>query len=287
MQVWDRRLASECEEPEYGKKKLEFLYHTIPGRFLLKGIFATHWYAELERWKQSRKSSARTIASFCQQYKIESDGNTYVSFRDFFLRERSYHTDCGNEELIAIADSRLSCFDIDDNLCLNIKSSSYTLEELLGRDDVMASYAGGKCLVFRLAVQDYHRYVYLDGGRVLEQKKIQGQLHTVRPVSEQYRVFARNAREYMLLDTDHFGMVVQMEVGALLVGKICNYPESQFERLQEKGYFDYGGSTIVLLFEAGRIALDDDILKMSERGMECVVKIGEKIGYAKTNGNLL
>ncbi len=287
MQVWDRMAGKSVEEPEYGKRQLEFLYQTVPGRILLHTVFATGWYANLERIRQSSTGSAKQLLEFCRKYGVSEDIRKYRSFRDFFLRQRDYHTECQETELAAAADARLSCYDIDDNLCLDIKGSRYTIAELLGREDLASWYAGGTCLVYRLAVQDYHRFVYPDSGSVIAKGRIKGQLHTVRPVSGKYRVFARNTREYQVLETDHFGTIVQMEIGALLVGKICNYPAEQFERLQEKGYFDYGGSTIVMLFKRGCLRVDEDIVRHSRQGMESMVRIGEKVGYAETNGDLL
>ena len=113
---------------------------------------------------------------------------------------------------------------------------------------------------------------------MVENYKIAGELHTVRSISEKYNVFSRNSREISILRTEHIGDVAQIEVGALLVGAIKNNEKEQFVKGEEKGYFEYGGSTIVLLFEEGRISLDEDIIEQSKLGIETKVSIGEKIG---------
>jgi phosphatidylserine decarboxylase len=135
------------------------------------------------------------------------------------------------------------------------------------------------CLVFRLGVNDYHRYIFIDNGEMVENYKIAGELHTVRSISEKYNVFSRNSREISILRTEHIGDVAQIEVGALLVGAIKNNEKEQFVKGEEKGYFEYGGSTIVLLFEEGRISLDEDIIEQSKLGIETKVSIGERIGF--------
>ena len=76
--------------------------------------------------------------------------------------------------------------------------------------------------------------------------------------------------------------MAQVEVGAMLVGRIVNYHgERAVKRGEEKGMFEFGGSTIVMLFEKDRIEIDSDILRNSANGDETIVKYGEKIGKSK------
>jgi phosphatidylserine decarboxylase len=104
-------------------------------------------------------------------------------------------------------------------------------------------------------------------------------LHTVRPVSaERYRVYIVNHREVSVLETENIGEFIQIEIGAILVGKITNHQVISFKRGDEKGYFSFGGSTIVLLFKDGAIKIDPDILEFSQKGIETRVRMGEKIG---------
>ena len=127
-------------------------------------------------------------------------------------------------------------------------------------------------------MDNYHRYMYLDDGILVSNKKIKGKLHTIRPISNKYNVYCTNSREISILNTKNFGQVVQVEVGAMLVGKIQNNKNIEFSKLQEKGYFDFGGSTIIQLFKKNAIVLDEDIIKMSKDNIETKVEIGMKIG---------
>ena len=106
-------------------------------------------------------------------------------------------------------------------------------------------------------------------------------LHTVNPIAlERYNIYKQNSREFTVLHTENFGDVVQVEIGAMMVGRICNHQETgSFRRGQEKGMFEFGGSTVVLLFEKDKICLNDDILRNSASGIETVVKFGSSIGY--------
>ena len=159
-----------------------------------------------------------------------------------------------------------------------MKGSVYTPDEIVGNSIDLKGFAGGKALVFRLSMDDYHHYCHIDSGKVSDSYEIKGKLHTVSSISSKYKIYKENHRIVNILDTDHFGRVIYIEVGALLVGRIKNNGLTVFEKGQEKGYFEQGGSTIVLFVEKDRIKVDDDILEMSGNGIETKVKMGERIG---------
>lgn len=278
MKIYDRARGVYAEEKEYGGKKLDFLYGTLFGRILLKLVFSRRYYSHINAVFMKSRYSVKKIKPFIDEYGIDisrCEKKEFESFDDFFTRKRRYGGCTDESCLIACADARLSVYEITENLTLKIKNSVYTLDELVdGRLDLSA-YGGGVCLVYRLAVEDYHRYVFFDDGVIGGSFEIEGALHTVRPISEKYRVFSRNHRVCTLLETEHFGDTVQIEVGALQVGKISNYPVSVFKRLDEKGFFSYGGSTIIQLFKKGAAVIDGDICK---RDCETLVEIGESIG---------
>ena len=161
---------------------------------------------------------------------------------------------------------------------MQIKNSVYTLEEILGDGELASKFSEGTCLVFRLTVDDYHRYHYLDSGCTMLNYKIPGELHTVRPIASKYKVFSRNCREVTYMNTYNFGEVVQVEVGATLVGCIKNKDNIYFNKLEEKGHFEYGCSTILLILNKDAM-IDQDIVYHSKQGIETKVSIGDKIGY--------
>ena len=123
-------------------------------------------------------------------------------------------------------------------------------------------------------MENCHRYIFFDDGRTILQKRIKGMLHTIREFED--GVYCKNSRFVTLMDTKHFGRAIQTEVGAMLIGKINNHNKKTFSRYEEKGYFEYGGSTVVLLIN--NIRPDEDILKNSAAGIETRVHIGERIG---------
>ena len=164
-----------------------------------------------------------------------------------------------------------------------VKGFTYTVETLL-KDSVLAKkFEGGYCFVLRLSVEDYHRYFYIDQGRQQKSVFIKGRLHTVQPSAlERRRVFTENCREYTVLETERFGTVAQIEVGAMMVGRIVNNHrgEHSFSRGEEKGRFEFGGSTIILLTQKGRVVPDEEFLTNTAADEETFVKCGERIGSA-------
>ena len=163
-----------------------------------------------------------------------------------------------------------------------IRDSHYTISSLLHSKKLAQRYHGGYCLVYRLCVNHYHRYCYVDSGQKSRNFFIPGRLRTVRPVAlREVPVFTENSREYTLIRTEKFGTVVQMEVGAMLVGRIVNHEEKGSTiRGKEKGYFQYGGSTIIVLIEPEQVQIREDILQSSALAKEVPVKMGEVIGHA-------
>ena len=281
MQYYDRKRKTVEEAEEYQQSSLHFLYETVFGRVLLKYAVARPWLSKVYGLYQNSGLSKKDIKPFIEKNKIDVsawDVDLFRCFNDFFTRKKDIRADLSDPEaLLSVADSKIRIFPITENLVLNVKRSRYTVGEILGDESLAEEFRGGTCIVFRLSVDDYHRYQYIDSGRTVCSKKIKGMLHTVRAISEKYNVFSRNAREVHILDTDHLGRVAQIEVGALFVGKIVNHPAESFEKMQEKGYFEYGGSTVVVLLNK-EIQFDSDILEMNAKGIEIKVRAGERIG---------
>lgn len=283
--VYDRKLNKMIIEKQYKKGYLDFLYRTIPGRILLKYFFSSKLFSRLYSIYLDTKASVKKIEPFIKKYNIDmSDykNKQYKSFNDFFTREieqgkRPYSAE--NNSLISPADARLTAYRIDEELKINIKKSIYRICELVRDESIGCQYHNGTCLVFRLTVDDYHRYHYIDDGYMSGKKVINGILHTVSPISsERYNVYSENQREVSVLKGENLGEFIQIEVGAILVGKITNHSVEKFGRGDERGYFSFGGSTIILLFREGAVQVDADILKLSEEGIETKVRMGEKIG---------
>ena len=208
----------------------------------------------------------------------------YKSYNDFFCRKikaEARPVDFSPESLISPCDSKLTVLKITDTTRFSIKHTEYSVASLLKNEALAQEYRNGYVLIFRLSVDDYHRYCYIDNAEKEKTVTIHGKLHTVNPIANDYfPIYKENTRTYSVLHTTNFDDVIMMEVGALLVGKIVNHhnDSKRVQRGQEKGYFEFGGSTVVVLLKENVAVIDEDILKNSEDDYETVVKFGEKIG---------
>lgn len=280
--IYDRKNHKYIDEQT--NSTLSLLYNNVIGRFFLL-LLTRRWVSSLGSLYLKSSLSKGRIKKMRRKHQIDLDEyeeDKYKSFNDFFMRRKknpSKDLKKDNNLFLAPADSRLTVYEIDENTCLNIKNSKYTISELL-RDDALAQqYKGGYCFVYRLCVDDYHHYYYIDDAELIDSKKIKGVLHTVQPIAfKKYKVFSENAREYNVLKTKNFGTIVQMEIGALMVGKICNDEVSKIKRGNEKGHFEFGGSTIVVLVQKDKVKVDDDILENSAKEIETKVSLFDSVG---------
>ena len=264
---------------------IAFLYSTLPGRVLLSVIIRPI-FSKVFGGIMNRRFSKIFIRRFVKKNGIdmsEFKRSEFSSFNDFFSREindgyRPMPPE--KSDVAAPCDGKLCAYEITVDQAFKIKNSVYDVDALLQDKELAEDFTNGTCLIFRLMPYDYHRYCYIDDGEVISRKKIKGKLHTVRPyVLQKYKVYKQNTREYEVLNTENFGKVVQMEVGALFVGRIINHVRKRrFKRGTEKGMFEFGGSTIVMLFQENAISIEGVIFENTKSNLETIVKMGTKIG---------
>ena len=272
---------------EKQNKLLNKLYGTADGRRLLKLLTkpivskAAGDFMDSVFSKPLIKPFIRKNRIDVSQYQMR-DFRSYNQFFTRRIKRDARPIDTAPSSLISPCDSKLSVYEIDANSIFRIKGSLYRVSDLLRNDFLARRYVGGYCFIFRLEVDDYHRYCYIDNGTKTGNTFIKGELHTVNPIAlRHYNIYKRNCREYTVLHTENFGDVVQVEVGAMMVGRIKNHHgECRFSRGEEKGMFEFGGSTIVMLFEKDKVSPDGDLLKNTADGYETVVRYGETIGAA-------
>lgn len=263
---------------------LRLLYQTKPGRRFLKVLIKPGFSKWVFHYLDS-PFSKWMIGPFIKKHNInmrEYEKTNYSSFNDFFIRKKARIVlDRTPNHLICPCDGYLRAYNINSDCAVHIKNTVYTLQSLLQNKALADRYQDGVCLVFRLTPNNYHRYIYIDDGIVQRRTIIPGVLHCVRPIAcEKFPVYVQNSREYTVLSSKHLGTVVQMEIGALLIGRIFNtLTAGKIKRGQEKGFFEFGGSTIVILLEKNTVILDENIRKNSSLGKETKVTIGKKAGH--------
>lgn len=264
---------------------VEFLYGNAFGRILLKIFMKSHMDRLVVRYLKSGLSKGM-VRSYAKKHDIPLNPEqlkAFRSFREFFIRSSdNLVIDTNPRHLISPCDGYLSAFRINEDSSFSIKASQYRISELLQDEELAKTYQGGTCLIFRLCASDYHHYCYIDNGRLGQSHEIPGVLHSVQPiVCEKLPVFVLNKRCWTLLETENFGLVVQTEIGALIVGGIVNNNTDIFRRGEEKGRFELAGSTIVLLFQKDRMRLSSEITDALKSCDEVRVAYGSHIGFSE------
>lgn len=265
---------------------VRFFYGTIIGRLIVR-IFSIPLFSKIMGLFLDSKLSKFKIKSFIKKNNIDMSlykEKDYKSFNDFFTREiKNIDYSKNKNDFISPCSSKLSVYDINEEGLYRIKNSYYRIKDLVNNDPIYKEFIGGKLLIFRLEATDYHRYIYIDKGSKEKNVFVPGILNTVRPiVLKHFNIYKQNSREYTIMHTDNFDDVIQIEVGAIMVGKINNkHEEYTFKKGEEKGMFEFGGSTIVLMIKKDIVDLDSDIIKNSSDGFETKVSVGESIGKRK------
>ena len=288
MKYIDRKGNITIEETGQDRL-LKKLYNQKAGKFTLK-ILTRPALSVVGGLFLSCPLSVMLIPGFIRRNHInmaEYEPQVYKCYNDFFIRKirKEFRPVCLDEKaLISPCDGKVTAVNIGQDQHLMIKGRDYTLNDLLKSETLAARYTGGYAILIRLTVDNYHHFCYPVEGRRSAIRKIPGSLHTVNPAAnELYPIYAENQREYCILHTRKFGNILQMEVGALMVGKIKNLQKGScyVKKGQEKGWFAFGGSSVLLLLPPGRASASEDLLKNTKNGYETIIRQGERIGECK------
>lgn len=293
IQLYNRTTKKLEEENVLGGRFLSLLYEKPYGKpllFFVKRKFFSAFYGKLMDTRWSKK----LIPSFMENNGVKSSEileplSSFQSFNEFFarkLKRTARPFDAAGDILISPADARLLVFEnLRKDAVLQVKGLTYELEDLLKDKDLADLFDGGTVLVFRLNPLDYHRFHFMDSGTPKETKSIHGLYYSVNPVALKSipRLYIENKRALTLFESNHFGPVLYVEVGATNVGSIIETyaPDVPVEKGAEKGYFKFGGSTVILFFTKDTVMVDQDILDFSLEGIETRVLFGETIGKRK------
>ena len=288
LRIYDRQGGKTTEEKIYGEAGMRFLYENFFGRTLESTFLSHAWFSKLYGAYQNSGLSSGKIPQFIQDFKIpmgDYEPGPFASFNDFFIRKfvsgkRSFET--AANRFSAPAEGRYLAFPrIDAATPLPVKGATLNGPALLGSSPEMRRFDGGPGFIARLCPVDYHRFHFPDSGKIVSEKRIAGPLHSVNPVALAVRgdLLFRNERVVTVLETENFGAIAYVEVGAICVGKIVqNYGgRARFERGEEKGYFLFGGSTVIVIGEPGKFTMDPDLVASSREGTECLIRLGEGI----------
>ena len=288
----DRNSGTLREEKVAGENFLKWSCETKTGKLFTGLVGSRKVFSMLIGFIQDFRFSRRHVINFINEMDINLEeaeresATEYQSFNDFFTRKLKPSSRPVNQDpqvLISPADGRLLAYDtVKAGHLLQVKGSTFSIKKLLNNTQLAAKYEGGSAVIMRLNPTDYHRFHFPADGVPHRSISIRGSYYSVNPIilSHTEQVFCRNRREVTLFESRIFGIIAIIEVGAALVGSIKQTyrPNQPALRGTEKGYFQFGGSTIIMLFEPGKVKLDDDLIHNSGEGYETLVKMGEGIG---------
>lgn len=292
--IFDRRQGEYCRETVLGDRWLRLAY-SAPLRGVSQWVLFRHaLWSRLLGWYADCRCSRRRIRRAIQELQIDESEfrdpvSSFTTFNQFFyrhLRDGVRSFDSAPGRLSAPADCRLLVFPrLDGETCVPVKGRAFTVPGLLGpgHDADAAIFAGGSLAVCRLCPADYHRYHYPASGTEVTHWRVRGALNSVNPVALELGlpVFTENRRAVTLLDFEGFGRGAFIEVGAFgVAGIVQTHPHGAFAKMAEKGYFRFGGSTLVLVFTPGALEFDPDLVQHSAQGIEALVRCGETVGHA-------
>jgi phosphatidylserine decarboxylase len=290
----DRVTQKKEKEVVYGDLALRLLYEKKWGALFLPLFACFSFFSKWYGAKQKKKKSRKKILPFINKFQINEkefvkDVHSFDSFNDFFIRRlKKEARPIATEDAICFADGRYLFFEkIDDVHRFFVKGKEFCLNELLQDDTLAAKFSGGSMAIARLAPMDYHRFHFPFDCLPGEPKIINGPLYSVNPIAlrKNWRYLCENKRMITLLQSEMFGLCAYIEIGATFVGTITQTftPKKAVQKGDEKGFFSFGGSCVILLFEPNRVIFDQDLLGASNELLEIKALMGQSLGRAKSH----
>ena len=293
IQFFNRSKRTVETERVYGENWLKLIYDNPFGKLLLWAAVKKSWFSRWYGWRMSQPASKARIRPFIRKYKLDeeefdSDPEGFRSFNEFFSRKlKPDARPIEQENAVAVfpADGRhLGVQDLSANLGFYVKGQKFDLPKLFQSEELAGRFRKGSLIISRLCPVDYHRFHAPVSGKISEARLINGSLFSVNPIALRKRlsVFWENKRYLCMIDSDYHGKVAQFIVGATCVGS-ATFTFSQNQRVnkgEELGYFSFGGSSVLTLFEKDRLRISEDVQQHSQANIETYAKMGEEMGRA-------
>jgi phosphatidylserine decarboxylase len=288
IQYYERETGELKTEKVAGENWLVWLYYNPVGEATLWAFAKRKVVSTIYGKIMDCRFSAKKIPDFIEDFDIDmsiAKKQEFDNFNDFFtrkLKDGARPIDTSDSIVVSPADGKILAYDNISNSDFIIKGFRFDVASFLNNTELAQKYHNGDLLIIRLAPPDYHRFHFPVGGYILLSEKIDGDYYSVNPIAllEKPEIFFQNKREYSVVSNPLFGEVVMAEVGATMVGSIVQtYESNNVKKGDEKGYFKFGGSTVVLLFEKDKINIDDDLLTNTAKGYETTTEMGKRIGF--------
>lgn len=286
INVYDRERKQLVEEKVESETTIRLLYERHPKILspFRKVMCSNAIFSRLMGRLSRTRWSARRVERFIDHHEIDHQEfvkDRFDTFNDFFTRKLKKETrPIAGDPVVMPSDARYFAY---ENFATTkeviVKGGKFSLHTLLGGNDQLTEkYLHGPFVIARLAPPDYHRFHFPVDGKPTDVTEIKGNYHSVNPFALRYKLkyLTENKRAYLEIKTPHLGDVLAIAVGATCVGSIhfTYEPNKMVKKGDEMGYFSFGGSTLILLFEPGKIKLSKDLIENSQKGIETLAKMG-------------
>jgi len=271
-----------------GEFWLKWLYYNPLGKLTTSTLIKNKFVSEYMGRRMDNPKSKYKVPGFIDKFDINLDESVkqeFNSFNDFFIRELKVEArpiDKNTNSIVSPADGKILYFeDLSKVDNFFVKGSKFDLSNFLNNSKWVEEFKDGSMAIIRLAPADYHRFHFPANAKLIEKNKLEGAYYSVSPYAVKGNIdyYVKNKREHTYLENENIGDFIMTEVGATMVGSIIQtYNEdSLLKKGQEKGYFKFGGSTVILLFKKDKVKFDKDIIENSKNAIETKIFMGEKI----------
>jgi phosphatidylserine decarboxylase len=275
-----------------GENWLVWLYNNPVGEATLWGLVKRKVVSSVYGNMMDRPGSVKKIQPFVEEFDIDmsiAQKQQFTCFNDFFtrkLKRGARPVDTNPDVVVSPADGKILAYSNIADSDFIIKGYRFDVYSFLGDSALARKYIDGSMVVIRLAPYDYHRFHFPISGGASSTVRINGDYYSVNPIAlrKMTEIVCLNKREFIIISSPRFSNVVMAEVGATMVGSIVQtYTGSFVAKGEEKGYFKFGGSTVVLLFEKNKIRIDNDLLINTTNGFETSILAGQRIAVVSNN----
>jgi phosphatidylserine decarboxylase len=293
IEFYDRYGGEIETESIYGEKFLRWAYGNPLGQLTVALAVKRLWFSRWYGWRMDQPGSRKKIMPFIQEYAVNvaefvAHADDYRSFNEFFYRKLKLDARpivSGDTVAAFPADGRhLAIQDVSVADTFYIKGQQFNLRAFLGSKDLADEFEGGALLISRLCPVDYHRFHFPVSGEPGSAHLLGGSLRSVSPLAlrRKLSILWENRRSLTEIDSEAFGKVIMVEIGATCVGGIHQTykPGKPVQKGDEKGYFSFGGSCVATVYKKGAIQFDDDLLEHAACGREVYAKMGDRCGIS-------
>lgn len=291
IQFYNRYSGQLETEQVYGESFLKWAYGNRLGKLALHSFVKRHAFSKWYGRRMDQPDTRSKIEPFIADYSMDASEfadstDSYRTFNEFFYRKlKPEARPIADSPIVFPADGRhLGFSNISDIPGFFVKGQTFDIHSLLDDPGLSARYAGGSLVLSRLCPVDYHRFHFPVSGTPSKTRLINGPLFSVSPIAlaRNLNYLWQNKRTITKIETQTMGTVLMLEIGATCVGSILQTYEAgqDITKGDEKGYFAFGGSSTITIFEPGKVRLSEDLLANSAQQIETYVRMGDSMGQA-------